>query len=97
MLANISISSERSACIEHHGGKVVVESCCLHSTGAPGLEHLFTPIATLAASPGRKRARKEECSLRDVRRQQQQKPMGGCLSVKQTKIKVSLSHFAYSY
>lgn len=87
VLANISISSERAACIEHHGGKVVVESCCLHSAGTPGLEHLFTPIATLAASPGTKRARKQEHGIGDLRLQFQ-KNTGGCLSVKQTKIRV---------
>lgn len=95
VLANLSISSSKSACIAHYSGKVMVDSCCLESIGSPGLEHLFTPITTLAASPngsllsssGIKRGRMEKQSYTDME-WQRRKSSGGCLLVKGTKIRV---------
>ena len=90
MLSNISISSQQSTCIAHQSGKLVVESCCLQSTGAPGLEHLFTPITTSAAAPGAKRAHSLHLSYMDLLLRYQRND-GGSLSVRETKIKVCSS------
>lgn len=83
-VANLTIKATLSNCILHRRGKLTVEGCKLHCY-ASGLEHLFTPLVTLATS-----------GLR-VQREQLTRPMltgreagMGVLSVIETKIRVSM-------
>ena len=48
-VANLTITATLSNCILHRQGKVTVEGCKLQCY-AGGLEHLFTPLVTLAAA-----------------------------------------------
>ncbi|KAL3140655.1 F-box protein skip5 [Trebouxia sp. C0010 RCD-2024] len=80
-VANLTIKATLSNCILHRRGKLTVEGCKLHCY-ASGLEHLFTPLVTLATS-----------GLR-VQREQLTRPMltgreagMGVLSVIETKIR----------
>lgn len=79
VLANLSVRSEQGACVTHDAGRLVVDSCLLQSTPAPGLEHLFTPLVTNANSPGAPPPRK---------RRRTDAGLGGVLSVRETKIRV---------
>jgi len=80
-VANLTIKATLSNCILHRRGRVTVEGCKLQCHAA-GLEHLFTPLVTLAAA--------------GLTKQLQQWPMVtgkeagmGVLSVVETKIRVS--------
>ena len=82
-VANLTIKATLSNCILHRRGKVTVEACKLQCY-AGGLEHLFTPLVTLASA-----------GLR-VQRNLLTRPMltgreagMGVLSVVETKIRVS--------
>lgn len=48
-VANLTIKATLSNCILHRRGRVTVEGCKLQCHAA-GLEHLFTPLVTLAAA-----------------------------------------------
>ena len=83
-VANLTIKATLSNCILHRRGKVTVESCKLQCY-AGGLEHLFTPLVTLATA-----------GLR-VQREHLTRPMltgreagMGVLSVIETKIRVRM-------
>lgn len=52
-VANLTIQATLSNCILHRRGRVTVEACKLQCH-AGGLEHLFTPLVTLAAADLRK-------------------------------------------
>ena len=87
-VANLTIKATLSNCILHWRGKVTVEGCKLQCY-AGGLEHLFTPLVTLATA-----------GLR-LQREQLTRPMGtgreagmGVLSVVETKIRVCHCAFA---
>ena len=80
-VANLTIKATLSNCILHRRGRVTVEGCKLQCHAA-GLEHLFTPLVTLAAA--------------GLTKQLQQWPTVtgkeagmGVLSVVETKIRVS--------
>ena len=60
----------------------------LHSTPAPGLEHLFTPLVTLASSPARRTAKQKRGGEQHW---QPSTAPEGVLSVKETKIRVCFS------
>jgi len=83
-VANLTIKATLSNCILHRRGRVTVEGCKLQCHAA-GLEHLFTPLVTLAAA-----------GLSKQQQLQQQWPVVtgkeagmGVLSVVETKIRVS--------
>ena len=80
-VANLTITATLSNCILHRQGKVTVEGCKLQCY-AGGLEHLFTPLVTLAAA--------------GLSKHKQARPVltgreagMGVLSVVETKIRVS--------
>lgn len=83
-MSNLTIKATLSNCILHRRGKLTVEGCKLQCY-AGGLEHLFTPLVTLATA-----------GLR-VQREHLTRPMVtgtdagmGVLSVVETRIRVSL-------
>ena len=80
-VANLTIKATLSNCILHRRGRVTVEGCKLQCHAA-GLEHLFTPLVTLAAAGLTKQLQRwpvvtgKEAGM-------------GVLSVVETKIRVS--------
>lgn len=80
-VANLTIQATLSNCILHRRGRVTVEACKLQCH-AGGLEHLFTPLVTLAAADLRKH--KQPRSARTGIEAGM-----GVLSVIETKIRVS--------
>lgn len=50
-LFNLSIRSQLGSCITHHCGKLSVEQVAMECD-TEGLDHLVSPMATLAVSPG---------------------------------------------
>ena len=81
-VANLTIKATLSNCILHRRGRVTVEGCKLQCHAA-GLEHLFTPLVTLAAAGLTKQLQRwpvvtgKEAGM-------------GVLSVVETKIRVSM-------
>lgn len=78
-VANMTIQATLSNCILHRRGSVVVEGCKLQCH-AGGLEHLFTPLVTLAAAGIKRR---QQPMLRSAGREAGM----GSLSVVETKIR----------
>lgn len=54
-LANVTVRATMGACVMHRRGRLSVENCLLRCD-AGGLDHLFTPLVTVAAERGAKGA-----------------------------------------